>query len=143
MSLKTVQFPDTIRVLTLPTNELARRYPTVGPTGLQVADVNGSACAIELYLGRRSLTVNGSLLPVRWSQWNPRSQRYQGEIENKGQAAERFLAELEAAQTPAALRRTFPEMDALLQSIFAVYADRPLRQHPAPSRPDLQCRTTA
>lgn len=132
LSLKTVQFPDTIRVLTLPANQLARRYPTVGPTGAQFADVNGSACAIELYLGRRSLTVDGALLPVRWSQWNPRSQRYQGELENKTQAAERFLAELERAQTPAALRRTYPEMDALLHSLFAVYAEPPLRPHPAP-----------
>jgi len=122
LSLKTVRFPDTIRVLTLPPNELARRYPTIGPTGMQVADVNGSACAIELYLGRRSLTVNGAILPVRWSQWNPKSERYQGELENKGRAAEKFLAELEGGRTPAALRRAYPEMDALLQSLFAVYA---------------------
>jgi hypothetical protein len=122
LSLKAVRFPDTIRVLTLPPNELARRYPTIGPTGLQVADVNGAACAIELYLGRRSLTVDGSLLSVRWSQWNPRSERYQGELENKAHAAEKFLAELDKRRSPAALRRAFPEMDALLQSIFAVYA---------------------
>jgi len=121
-ALKAVSFPDTIRVLTLPDIALARRYPTVGPTGRQLTDINGAACAIELYLGRRSLTVDGALLPVRWTQWNERSQRYQGVVDGKDGVAERFLAVLESQSSPAALRRLFPEMDSVLQALFAAYA---------------------
>lgn len=43
--------PSNIRILKLPDIALAKRYPTLGPTGLKAFNINGLACGIELILG--------------------------------------------------------------------------------------------
>ncbi len=57
--------PDNMMVVALPDTELARRYPTVGPQGEHLVDVNGKAASIELYLGQAALTKGGALRRVR------------------------------------------------------------------------------
>jgi hypothetical protein len=85
-------------------------------------DVNGRACAVELFFGRRCLTSDGGKLrPIRWSQWNRVVERYQGELVEKSYAQDAFLASLTGS--PAALRRRFPEMDQLLSAVFSAFKD--------------------
>ena len=55
--LRHIQLPPHIRVMSYPNIALADSYPTRGPNGESVQDVNGSACSIELYYGRDVLTV--------------------------------------------------------------------------------------
>lgn len=124
LGLKMIRLPSNLRTISLPDIELARRYPTIGPEGVRRMDVNGAACAIELFLGRRSLIdEQGQLRPVRWSQWNKGADRYQGELEGKDAVQITFLASLDAS--PAILRRRFPEMCALLQTIFDAFKNEP------------------
>jgi hypothetical protein len=121
-SLKSIALPSNIRAITLPDLEFARDYPTIGPTGKLNADINGAAVSIELFLGRDALIRDGELRPVRWSQWNSKAERYQGEIEGKPEVSERYLAAIKKTKNPEVLRRKFAGMDVLLCTIFDVFA---------------------
>lgn len=46
----TLPLPSNIKLLRLPDIELAKSYPSVGPQGKHMVDVNGKAASIELYL---------------------------------------------------------------------------------------------
>lgn len=124
--LSTLRLPPNVCVMALPAIPLARRYPTLGPAGSKTMDVNGSAAAIELYLGKGPLSgANGALRPVRWTEWRPKIGRYQGAVEGKQEVAHAFLRDLDAGGTPAALRRRFPDMDRLLRAMSAAFEDLP------------------
>jgi HEPN/Toprim N-terminal domain 1 len=120
--LKSVAFPPNIQAITLPDLEFARSYPTIGPTGKANADINGGAASIEIFLGQEALTRDGVLRPVRWSQWNSKADRYQGEVEGKTEISKCYLTAIKEGADPELLRRRFPDMDALLRAIFDVFA---------------------
>jgi hypothetical protein len=120
--LKSVALPSNIRAIPLPDLQFARDYPTIGPTGRVNTDINGTAVSIELFLGRDALIREGKLRPVRWSQWNSKAERYQGEIEGKSDISARYLAAIKEIKNPKVLRRKFADMDALLCTIFGVFA---------------------
>jgi hypothetical protein len=90
-SLEIVKLPGHIRVLRYPPIDLASSYPTLGPPrvdsprgSLSLADVNGSAGSIELYLGKDVLArEDGTLRPVQWKSFIPGMARYQGEVMDK------------------------------------------------------------
>jgi hypothetical protein len=86
------------------------------------ADINGAAVSIESFLGRDALMCGGNLRPVRWSQWNSRSDRYQGEIQGKAEVTTSYLAAIKEIKDPEVLRQKFADMDALLCAIFGVFA---------------------
>ncbi len=121
-SLKRIALPSNIRAITLPDLEFARDYPTIGPTGKLNADINGAAVAIESFLGRDALIRDGEPRPVRWSQWNNKAERYQGEIEGKQEVSQRYFAAIKKIKNPEVLRQKFADMDALLCTIFDVFA---------------------
>jgi hypothetical protein len=78
--LTDAQLPANFKILTLPELEFANAYPTVGPTGAALANINGSACGIELYCGPVALTgEEGSLSPIQWTGYDRALRRYQGE----------------------------------------------------------------
>jgi hypothetical protein len=55
-------------------------------------DINGSACSIELYLGRPALTEqSGKLTPVQWTGYEKSLSRYQGELVDKCAVQQRYL----------------------------------------------------
>ncbi len=91
---KSIDLPANITCIRLPDIELGSSYPTTGPLGRQNADINGKACSIELYLGRRALTSNGALRPVQWTNYDKNTETYQGEIEEKEAIREAFLLEM-------------------------------------------------
>lgn len=120
MSLRKITLPPNLRAMCLPDLAMARSYPTEGPEGLRLMDVNGRACSIEMFLGRSSLaTKGGKFRPVRWSQWNKAAGRYQGELDDKFDVMKRFLSDLN--QTPRKLRCRYPDMCDLLGSIFGAF----------------------
>jgi hypothetical protein len=96
--LRHIHLPPNILVMTYPDIELAANYPTCGPNGNSVQDVNGRACSIELYFGRDVLAIDGRLVPVHWKAYDDRVKRYQGEIQQKDVLKERFLQKAEAAR---------------------------------------------
>ncbi|GAA4065827.1 hypothetical protein GCM10022214_20040 [Actinomadura miaoliensis] len=74
--------PNTCRVLHYPYLDLLTRYPTLGPygQGVVLADVNGRAGSLELYLGRDVLTIDGNLAPIQWQHYDSKLGRYHGAL---------------------------------------------------------------
>lgn len=90
--------PDGFRVLRYPDIGLGRRYPTMGPTGQEVLDVNGKAGALELYFGEDVLKdSSGSLTPVQWTGYSKKRNAYQGELLDKVRLQKAFRRKLDAA----------------------------------------------
>jgi hypothetical protein len=100
ISLKRLCLPPNIRVATLPDSALLSTYPTLGPAGSTIIDVNGIAASIELYLGRDVLSLNegGGLLPVQWTGYERRVGKYQGEVLRKDEIHKRFKLKVQACR---------------------------------------------
>jgi hypothetical protein len=93
--------PANFKILTLPELEIAKTYPTLGPTGAALANINGSACSIELYCGPTALTgVDGNLSPIQWTSYDRKLKRYQGEPMGKDKIQERFFEVLDRSSDP-------------------------------------------
>lgn len=106
-------------VLRMPDIALARKYPTVGPQGSHSLDINGKACGIELYLGQQNLrTEDGSLMPIRWTQYFAGARAYQGELLDKDAVQEKFFRELDTVSEPDAGKSSLPELVLLWEQIF-------------------------
>lgn len=98
-SLDSVPIPSNIAVLQYPALDLARNYPTIGPSGLVSMDVNGLAGSIELYLGTDILTASeNKLTPVQWRGYDRNLKKYQGEILNKSALQHQFDRKLRACE---------------------------------------------
>lgn len=93
------RLPDNIKTITYPPIKLARHYPTLGPTGSQIMDVNGLAGSLELYLGEDVLRgESGELRPVQWTGYIQRMGRYQGELMGKSSILSAFRTKLALAR---------------------------------------------
>lgn len=108
--------PDNIKVLRYPDISLAKKYPTIGPTGNKRVNVNGMACGIEMYLGIDVLTLKGEFIPIQWKGYNERENKYQGEIAQKLYVQEEFRKKIKSDRLG-----DFDEMDLLLNKIFCAY----------------------
>jgi hypothetical protein len=94
--LSQLNLPANMRVLRYPDIEVARYYPTLGPSGTVTMDVNGSAASIEIYLGEDVLrNDDGQLIPIQWKAFEPSVKRYQGEIVDKRGCQKRFSEKLD------------------------------------------------
>jgi hypothetical protein len=113
-----LKLPGNFLVTHLPDTEFAQHYPTIGPSGAAVVDVNGSAAGIELYLGREALSQDQSLRPVRWTGYVAGAGKYQGEVEGKSAILRKFLEFLDNAPSAEKARERFPELAAVWQHIF-------------------------
>lgn len=126
--LKSSALPANIRAHRLPYLPNAEEYPTRGPTGLEIMDVNESAASIELYLGTDVLQDDtGNLRPVQWAGYNSKMDRYQGEVIGKKQVLAAFEAKAERASGSAEVRSTqdWAGMSLVLDSILEWLADIP------------------
>jgi len=98
-SLSTIKLPDNIVILKYPNIESANSYPTMGPTGVSLMNINGLAGSIELYLGEDVLSqINGNFTPVQWKGYDRRLQQYQGEILNKIEIQNKFEQKLKVCE---------------------------------------------
>jgi len=69
-----------IRIMHLPNLEWAMEYPTLGPTGEVKTDINKLAYSIELFMGKKLLIKNEKLIPIKWTGFCQKLNRYQCEI---------------------------------------------------------------
>lgn len=96
--LGSISIPSHVRILRYPELELARRYPTVGPSGVVELDINGLAGSIELYFGEDVLrNEEGTLTPVQWRGYDESLRQYHGELMNKRELQRRYREKLQAA----------------------------------------------
>jgi hypothetical protein len=85
-----VALPKNIAVLNYPDLESLRAYPTLGPSGQSLLDINGLAASIEMYLGDDVLRVGGALPPVQWRGFSEILGKYQGEVMGKERIRDAF-----------------------------------------------------
>jgi hypothetical protein len=125
-----LKLPVNMAIVQLPALEELKGYPTLGPTGTALTDINGLAASIELYFGRDVLKrADGSLTPVQWKGFDKALGRFQGEITDKETLHERFSAKVKkAGGHPGAIASMdWAPMKKALDSIrAAVSALRPL-----------------
>ena len=76
------KLPARFKILHYPDLPLLEQYPTLGPYQPDPvpANVNGTAGALEMYLGRDVLASEGCLAPVQWTSWDSKAGRYQGSL---------------------------------------------------------------
>jgi hypothetical protein len=129
--LDAITLPRNIRAMCYPALDHAKDYPTLGPPTLEhprgsaaLADVNGLAASIELYLGRDVLTqADGTLYPVQWKAFIPKMSRYQGEVTDKNGIQGAFRVKLaEAIRNPEAVQsQDWEGLRAVLDAILAAF----------------------
>jgi hypothetical protein len=120
-----LDLPDNFMLLRMPDIAIAESYPTVGPQGEHLSNINGRACSIELYLGLEALAEsNGSLAPVRWGGYVAKADRYQGEIVDKARVVAAFFDRIERLAPGNEAREAFPELVELWKAIFELQKRR-------------------
>jgi hypothetical protein len=113
------QLPANIRAMKLPDIKLAKRYPTIGPSGLKHMNINGLACGIEVYLGAEVLKNDGSFYPIRWNNYDTTFKKYHGALEAKNEIQKRFDQNISIGH-----RWEMPEMKLVFSRIFTAFHDR-------------------
>jgi hypothetical protein len=95
--LASLQLPLQVVAVCLPDVPYADRYPTLGPAGDGVENVNGRAVSMEFMFGDDVLRDKaGALAPVRWQGFNERVADYQARFDpgHKADINERIDAAL-------------------------------------------------
>jgi hypothetical protein len=123
-SLSSIEIPNNIVSLKYPELEIAKDYPTLGPSGLLRMDVNEMACSIELYLGSDILkNSDGSYIPIQWKGYETKMKKYQGEIINKVEIQKKFDNKLSDCE--ADLRRIsnydWTGIQSILKKVFTAF----------------------
>jgi len=108
--------PPNIKILKYPDIALAKKYPTVGPTGKKKMNVNGYACSIEMYFGVDVLMRDNELIPIQWKGFDDKEKKYQGEIADKNYVQETFRKKLQKTTMTES-----KELTELLNGIFNAY----------------------
>ena len=89
------KLPQNISVRRYPDIALARNYPTLGPSGKTLMNVNGLAGSIELYLGQDAVSDEERMLsPIQWTGYDNKLTAYQGMVVNKGRIQKKFKEKL-------------------------------------------------
>jgi hypothetical protein len=86
---RNLNVPMNMKVLKLPDIPAFLDFETVGPNGTHRANINGQAAAIECYLDIRGNPR------VRWNNYNPAADAYQGELIGKDRYKRVFLDQQE------------------------------------------------
>lgn len=99
---------------------MCSHYPTIGPGGSSVDNINGRACSIEMFLGKDILKKNGEYEPIRWKSYIDKVDAYQGEIISKSGVLKQFEAKVKRSQKQIVLEE-WEGCDLLLRQIFAAF----------------------
>lgn len=84
-NLSTVPILESIKIMKLPTLDFCISYPTIGPTGRNNTNINGSAVSIELFFGEDIIQNNNEFFPIQWTNYVEKLDMYQGSIVNKSE----------------------------------------------------------
>ncbi len=74
------------------------KYPTIGPNGTAVQNINRVAGSIELYLGRDVLRQGNGFVPIQWTGFVRGTRTYQGELADKTVVQKRFKDKIQSCK---------------------------------------------
>lgn len=118
--LKDIPIPSNVKIMHLPDLEMCNHYPTIGPEGFSIDNINGRACSIEMFLGKDILKKSGEYEPIRWKAYLDKVNAYQGEIVSKSQVLKEFEFKLKRSKNQLVLDE-WEEFDLLLKEIFDAF----------------------
>lgn len=125
--LKLKNIPNNFSIKTYPNIDIAKKYPTICPTGVEELDINDCGCSIELYLCDEVLKENNTLIPIQWSSFNEHVKKYQGSFssKNKGSIQKKYSEILKKckANSLEISKYNFDNMKTLLEDIFMTFDD--------------------
>jgi HEPN/Toprim N-terminal domain 1 len=122
--LRSVRLPQNIQIFKLPEIAELCAYPTIGPSGSTVMNVNGIAASIELYLGADVLSDgDGNLMPVQWTGLEASIGKYQGEVLSKEKIQKRYKQQLETCfKNPELIKNNdWKGIRAILNLLFVAF----------------------
>lgn len=122
--LAKVPLPSSYRILTLPELDLARRYPTLGPSGHSMMNINGLAAALEVFFPPQVLRgTDGELTAVHWRGYQSGVKSYQGELIDKHGVQRRMDHLLASIKKGDTLTKDvdFSGLSLVLNALFDVY----------------------
>lgn len=122
-TLAKTKIPANIKIMQYPDTKLGKKYPTIGPTGISLAKINGLAGSLEMYFGMDVLKENGKFIPVQWKGYDPKLSQYQGEIMNKSKVQQKFEDKIKRCNKSTKLidRTDWSDMRLLLDGIFTAF----------------------
>ena len=88
-TLRTLHLPSNIKITVLPDIVDCKKVRTLGPSGKKSENVNGRAASIEWFLDLKQ--GSGKHPTVRWTSYDARLKKYQGELEGKDEYTRAFL----------------------------------------------------
>lgn len=115
LRLLKLALPPNMKAITLPELEQFRVFPAQGPEGVNAADINRRAAAIECYLDLRLDDYPAA--KVVWTNYKKDIESYQGALEFKESYAKAFLAQ--TPETLAAGRYDVSKIAVALQALLA------------------------
>lgn len=102
--LENLKLPTRFAVVRLPHVPYATQYPTLGPGGPALANVNGRAASMEFMFGDDVLRddTDGALFPIRWQSYIEAAGDYQGRLSrlDKASVGQRLERALEGSSGP-------------------------------------------
>jgi hypothetical protein len=119
-SLEKIPIPSNVRIMHLPDLEICYKYPTIGPTGKSIDNINGRACSIEMFVGKDILEEKGEYIPIRWKSYIDKVNAYQGEIVSKSEVLKKFKAKAKRSQNRIVIEE-WEECELLLKQIFTAF----------------------
>lgn len=85
-----LDLPLNMKAVVLPDLEIARSFPTLGPSGPSLENVNGKAVSIEMFLDFAYKRADKDVPKVRWKTYDEKMGTYQGALENKEEFLKKF-----------------------------------------------------
>ncbi|RKD88146.1 HEPN/Toprim-associated domain-containing protein [Mangrovibacterium diazotrophicum] len=121
--LSKTKIPPNIKIKQYPIIDIAKNYPTIGPTGITNMDINRLACSIEMYLGQDILSQKEGLMPIQWKGYDSKLKKYQGEIIDKTKVQKDFKKKIKECKEDRNKIKDedWREMHDLLQMIFNTF----------------------
>lgn len=109
-----------IKSIKLPALDLCESYPTIDShKNIAKVNINGIACSIELFLGRKNLMNNfGDFYPIELGSLNSSTKTIQGTIQGKKEIQKKFKITLKNADSN---DENFQEMKRLCEYIFLTF----------------------
>jgi hypothetical protein len=123
-SLRKAKIAKNIKIMTLPEIKILESYPTLGPTGMVLMNVNGLAGSIETYLGEQSLrNVQGEYHPIQWTGFESGLKKYQGEITEKETIQNKFIEQLNLCKRDKSLITNYDwtGIETILKGMFEMF----------------------
>jgi hypothetical protein len=123
-TLRKATLPNHIVVMRLPDLPTLMLYPTSGPSGSSLMNINGMAASMELYLGADVLRGdNGELPAIQWTGYERSVGAYQGELPCKQEVQNRFLRKLAQAREDSRFRESadWSGLSAIFVEMFKAF----------------------